>query len=386
MKDSKVNCVFFGDSPTIDTGFACVTKNLLTRLPNQNNIHFWGLGYNNIPHNYNCKFYSGNINSSWESEYNIKRFYEFLAHFKTPIVMWVMHDPYRLKVLSPVIDKIRETNTLTIISYTPIDSYTTPDDRDFLSRVNIPVAYTHFGAYEIKKHTKYDVHVIPHGVEHELFHTNYNRYECRQLLFPHVTDDEFILTNVNSNSTRKDPFSSILLLKELRKLSPKYKLYLHMNSNPNIGLDIKAKANELEVLQSVIFADPFFSDKFSEYNCTKETLAKIYNASDLVLSTSLGEGWGLTATEAAACGTPVALPRHSSYEEIFTDDTCTFLPVKNSVVFNNKLWPYVDVVEAAQVIHNAVSTGLDSKAVNAQQQMLKYNWDVIAQMWIKLFR
>ena len=130
---------------------------------------------------------------------------------------------------------------------------------------------------------------------------------------------------------RKDPFSTLMLLAELRKLDPKYKLYLHMNPNPRIGLDIKAKADGLNLLQHVVFADPFFSDKFSTYKCTKNMLAQIYNASDLVVSTTHGEGWGLTTTEAAACGTPIAIPKHSSYEEIFSEDTCVFLPTKNSV-------------------------------------------------------
>jgi glycosyltransferase involved in cell wall biosynthesis len=380
-----VNYVFFGDSPTLDTGFACVTKNILTRLPFQDQIHFWGLGYNNIPHDFNCKFYPGNINSAWESDYNINRFYEFLAHFNTPIVLWVLHDSYRLKVLAPIIDKIREKNILKIIAYIPIDSYTTPEDKDFLSRVDVPVAYTKFGAYEIQKYTNNQVHVIPHGIEHEFFNTDYNKYECRQMLFPHISDDEFIITNVNSNSSRKDPFSTLKLFGELYKLNPKYKLYLHMNPNPHIGLDIKSKTNELGLLNQVIFADPFFSDKFSKYNCDKNMLAKIYCASDLIITTSYGEGWGLTTTEAAACGIPVAVPKHTSFEEIFSDETCTFIPTKHSVSSENKFWPYVDVEKAALTLHNAVEAGLKEKAEKAHQQMLKYNWDKITQMWVKLF-
>ena len=383
----NMNYVFFGDSPTLDTGFACVTKNILTRLPFQDQIHFWGLGYNNIPHDFNCKFYPGNINSAWESEFNVNRFHEFLDHFKTPITLWVLHDAYRLKVLAPVIDKIREKNTLNIVAYTPIDSYTTPEDKDFLSRADVPVAYTQFGAYEIQKYTKAPVHVIPHGIEHEYFNTDYNRYECRQGLFPHIADDEFIITNVNSNSVRKDPFSTLAIFAELKKLSSRYKLYLHMNPDHRIGLDIKSKANEFNLLKDVIFADPFFGDKFSKYNCDKNMLAKIYCASDLVVTTSHGEGWGLTTTEAAACGTPIAVPKHTSFEELFSDEMCTFIPTKNSISHENKFWPYIDVGKAALTLHNAIeNTNLMKKATKAQQQMLKYNWDDIAQKWLNILK
>jgi glycosyltransferase involved in cell wall biosynthesis len=379
-----VNYVFFGDSPTLDTGFACVTRNIVTRLPFRDKIHFWGLGYGNIPHNYNCKLYPGNPGSSWQSEANLKKFYEFLSYFKTPIVMWVLHDSCRLKVLAPIIDKIRETNSLKIIAYIPVDSYTTPEDRDFLSRVDVPVAYTQFGAYEIQKHTKKPIYVTPHGVEHEVYNTSYNRYQCRCDLFSQITDDDFLITNVNSNSYRKDPFTSLYVLAELLKLDPKYKLYLHMNPNPNIGLNIKAKAADLNLLRNVIFADPLFGDNFSKYNCSKELLAKIYSASDLVITTSHGEGWGLTTTEAAACGTPVAVPKHTSFEEIFSDETCTFLPTKNSVLYENKYWPYVDAELAAHVIYNTTTTDLVNKSAKAQQNVLNYNWDYIALWWSKI--
>lgn len=381
----KTNYVFFGDSPTLDTGFACVTRNIISRLPFQDQIHFWGLGYNNIPHDYTCKLYPGNIDSAWESDYNIERFYDFLNHFKTPITLWVLHDSFRLKVLAPVIDKIREKNTLKLITYTPVDSYTTPEDTDLLSRADIPVAYNMFGAYELKKHTTQPIHIIPHGIEHNYYNLDYNRHEIRQSLFPQLNDDNFIITNVNSNSVRKDPFSTLAIFNELRKLDSKYKLYMHMNPNPKIGLDIKTRANELGLLQHTIFADPFFGDKFSSYNCSKDMLAKIYSASDLVISTSHGEGWGLTITEAAACGTTVAIPKHTSYQELFSDDTCIFLPVKNCVFHENKYWPYVDVIKAAQTIHATTTEELNIRATKAQQQMLNYNWDNIVQSWVKLF-
>jgi glycosyltransferase involved in cell wall biosynthesis len=47
-----------------------------------------------------------------------------------------------------------------------------------------------------------------------------------------------------------------------------------------------------------------------------ELLAGLYNAADLYLTTSLGEGWGLGVTEAMACHTPVAMPAHTSLLEI----------------------------------------------------------------------
>ena len=47
-----------------------------------------------------------------------------------------------------------------------------------------------------------------------------------------------------------------------------------------------------------------------------EGLCALYNAADLYLTTSLGEGWGLGVTEAMACGCPVAMGPHTSLWEI----------------------------------------------------------------------
>jgi glycosyltransferase involved in cell wall biosynthesis len=42
-------------------------------------------------------------------------------------------------------------------------------------------------------------------------------------------------------------------------------------------------------------------------------LAKIYNATQAFVCTSYGEGWNLPMCEAAACGKPVIIPRHTSH-------------------------------------------------------------------------
>ena len=50
-----------------------------------------------------------------------------------------------------------------------------------------------------------------------------------------------------------------------------------------------------------------------------DALVGLYNAADLYLTTSLGEGWGLGVTEAMSCHTPVAMPKHTSLDEIGYD-------------------------------------------------------------------
>ncbi len=55
------------------------------------------------------------------------------------------------------------------------------------------------------------------------------------------------------------------------------------------------------------------------YGVSEETMASIYNFIDVYLSTSVGEGWGLPALEAMACGTPCVLTKWSAYAEWAAD-------------------------------------------------------------------
>ena len=45
----------------------------------------------------------------------------------------------------------------------------------------------------------------------------------------------------------------------------------------------------------------------------------IYNACDVGINTSIGEGWGLVSFEHAATGAGQIVPRHSACEELWRD-------------------------------------------------------------------
>lgn len=55
-------------------------------------------------------------------------------------------------------------------------------------------------------------------------------------------------------------------------------------------------------------------------------MARIYLGADAYVSASLGEGWNLTAQEAAAVGLPVVVPRNSAHPDVFGDAAFMFDP------------------------------------------------------------
>jgi len=56
-----------------------------------------------------------------------------------------------------------------------------------------------------------------------------------------------------------------------------------------------------------------------------EKLNKIYNASDLIVSSTTGEGWGLSSIEAMAAKRPCLFPDHTTLSEIFADGRGKFI-------------------------------------------------------------
>lgn len=379
------NYVFLCDSPELDTGFANVGRNILSRIqiPKNSKLYVWGIGHDNIPIDIGFPIYSAGIKSSWRDENNISRFHSFVSRLEGDIILITVQDSFRLIDFCPVIDELKITKNLQIISYIPVDSYLTLEDEPFISRVDRPIAYTEFGKKEIAKYTSHYIDVIPHGIEHETYRP---KNISRESLFPSLLPTDKLIINVNSNSQRKAPEKSLEILKELLNYNDDYYLYMHM---PPISRDynIKIVAGQLGVSKNVIFADPFFGENIiGKTSCPKETLCDIYNCADLYLTTSNGEGWGLTAFEAAACGVPIAVPNHTTFKEIFSKNDSLLLPINNTVFFDKKIWPSVDVVNSARLIHESMLNKdiLNDKSETAKKIVGRYNWDQIITQWNKV--
>jgi len=372
-----MNYVFLGDSPTLETGFARVTKNIIPNL-NLPNKHVWGIGYRGLPHNYDFDIYSANINSSWQDQQNKDRFEEFLLALDGPITLWCIHDAFRLAKFKNVFDKVREQKHLKIIAYIPVDSYLDEKDSEFIEIVDVPVAYTEFGAENIRKFTDKEVKVIPHGNDPDF--TKIDNFD-RSNYFPNLHQGLKLIGVVNSNSERKNLFRSIQIFRELLTIDNSWRLYLHCS--PDGFFNLKKIAQEMGIQEFIIYGDPFFkSDIIGDTSCSKQELVKIYNCFDLFLSTSYGEGWGLTATEAASCGVPLALHKSTAHQEIFDNDSCIFLPSRNLAYYDHKLVCDLDPAESARIINREFKNrDLNLQTKKAKEVVDSFNWNEINQDW-----
>src|SRR5690606_10613675 len=136
----------------------------------------------------------------------------------------------------------------------------------------------------------------------------------RKSYFQIADDDTFLIINVNRNTPRKCLTHTIQVFSHFHRERPNSKLYLHTEANePEHGLNLPAAVKEagLRIGEDVIIVDKFDITKPKP----EATLVAIYNAADCFFTTAVGEGWGLTHTEAMAVGVPVVAPDNTVFKE-----------------------------------------------------------------------
>jgi len=129
--------------------------------------------------------------------------------------------------------------------------------------------------------------------------------------------DKFIFMNLNRNQQRKDIPRTIQAFVEFRKQVPESLLYLHM-AQKDQGWDLPevCKAYNLDITSDVIFPQNFGPNQ----GYPRQIVNMLYNCVDATISTTLGEGWGLSWSEAMATKTPIIMPRNTALTEAISED------------------------------------------------------------------
>lgn len=171
------------------------------------------------------------------------------------------------------------------------------------------------------------LHVVPHAIDVRHFSPvealdgpegrNRARLTARRRLFEDRRgfDDAFIVLNANQNQPRKRLDLTIEGFALFARGKPaNVKLYLHTASGEPYP-DLRAEAARCGIGDRVIFT----AEAGRPPSVPDETLNLIYNACDVGLNTSMGEGWGLVSFEHAATGAAQIVPRHSACAELWQE-------------------------------------------------------------------
>ncbi|HTR62200.1 MAG TPA: hypothetical protein VMH37_10895 [Candidatus Binataceae bacterium] len=140
------------------------------------------------------------------------------------------------------------------------------------------------------------------------------RKSARRSLFPNRDDleDAFIVLNANRNTVRKRLDLSLQAFHIFSRRHSNAWLYLHTGMR-DIGYPLVDLAERLGIADRVL----------TTYDCENHPaicdsdLNLVYNACDVGLNTSMGEGWGLVAFEHAATAAAQVLPAHGVCRDLW---------------------------------------------------------------------
>lgn len=199
------------------------------------------------------------------------------------------------------------------VPWFPVDHEPMPDGvYERLKRAMVAIAYSKSGV-EAAKERGLEVEYVPHGIDTELFKPKMREVARKQIGLP---QDCFIASIVAMNKgvpPRKAWPQQLQAFAEFHKKHPDSKLYLHTLMTPEVGgYNLWDLVKMLKLEDAVIVPEQF--QYIAGY--PPEFVADIYNASDVLMSATMGEGFGIPIMEAQACGTPVIIGGWTAMEEL----------------------------------------------------------------------
>lgn len=209
------------------------------------------------------------------------------------------------------------TGRLRWAPWLPVDSKPLPRAvRRAIQNAYQPIAYSRFGFNEMRE-AGLDPRYVPHGIDSKLFKPK-NRDKAKAAL-PEIAgaDVDFLAVMVaaNKGSPSRKAFSQILCAwRTFIDLHPKSILYLHTYPLEHMaGENLLEQLELLDMPSGAVALPDIYGLKLG---FPPEYMVNIYNAADVLLSPSLGEGFGLPILEAQACGCPVIVNDATAMPEL----------------------------------------------------------------------
>ena len=236
-------------------------------------------------------------------------------------------------------------------------------------------------------------HYIPHSVDLNIFRKLPSNHmdDFRKRVFPKDVNKKFTIFWNSRNARRKNPGSLVWWYADFLKTVPKDSCRLLMHTDPKDphGPDLEAIINELGLVNGEVM--------FSPSRISPEDLCSMYNLSDVTVSLSDAEGFGLSTMESLACEVPIIVPQTGGLQEQVKNENGEYfgieLPITSQMIVGSQEVPYIyeDRVNKDHFI--AALTKLYNMDRNEREMLGKkgrmhleqnYNMNILMNKWDQL--
>lgn len=389
----KPKILIIGDA-VARTGFGRVIRSIFEPLHHDYALHQLATRYDGRPHDYPWQLYPA-------KGYGYDQIGPLIEQIRPEIVFLLYDISFQVSYL----EQLRKAAPPPkIVFYSPVEAGPiAPEIMHRLQGVSRYVVFTEYGRREIAEAVNSaraqdpafrfpELDVIPHGVATDRFFplspAPQRRLQARQLL--KLDDAEhlgaFIVLNANRNMPRKQIDLTMQGFAQFAKDKPaSAKLYLHM-ATEDTGWNVLILAKRYEIFDRLIMTQadnsrPEFSD---------EQLNLLYNACDIGITTTTGEGWGMVAFEHAATGAAQIVPRHTSLADLWEGAAEFVDPVMTLTYPGNLTHAHIVTPEGvARALQRLYEDGARRETLaeagyrNANRP--EFNWNSIAAQWRRLF-
>lgn len=405
----KVLCLF---DYKARTGFARVSENIVPHLrkhyKEKLQLDIIAINYFGEPfkEDEQTNVISARLNDIHDDEFGRNFFCKMLSDYDYDGIFIIMDSGGIIPVI-PVIKHIKEEKkkrgikSFKSILYFPVDCAMIPElvqDLEFFDKL---ITYTEYGrdmVCKLRPELRAKLEVLPHGINTKQFYPMDfdSMLKFRKEYFG-SNSDKFIFTNVSRNQYRKDIPTTIFafqyLLELIKNQGLDYEPFLYIHADPEdpMGWNLRAIFHQTDLVEDVHYK--LVPKQYEKQLVTDEMLNAIYNASNCMLSTTLGEGWGFIYSESAATRRPIVAPYSTSFMEMsgygkngyMAETIIPFCSLEDNIIRQQ-----VDYMEIAELMLKLI----DERDFNKIEAMLDANykwvigteWSILSKRWIELFK
>src|SRR5215472_8342845 len=378
--------LWISDSPDTPSGFGTVTASVCQGLAARgHDVSIMGW-QTKVPGEWNgCNVYPSLGRLASET------IFPFLVR-QRPVIVIALADVWWLPYFcSPHVRRQMELTDTPWALYFPIDGDMEGEGLpaswvDLLRQVDVPIAMSRYGRRIAERHG-ISCRYIPHGVDLDMFSPPSDRRQAKAGI---GAEGKFLILSDSRNQPRKMLPRLLDIFARFAAECPDSLLHLHTDPDDEFthsgiySYDVRADVRHLGIESKVRFTPGMIMKGGG--GVPLATLARYYQAADVHLLASSGEGFGLPTLQAAAAG---AIPMAGAYTASLELTEGHGEPVAISDWTANEFGirrGLIDIDDAASRLKRLYEDQADlpGRSAKCREFALAYGWETVVDQWHEL--